>query len=304
MSRPLPAHGTAARYAGTRLRAGCRCQRCLQGHSRACKLRRVAHDRGEVLRPDKAPVVAHILALQAAGMSLSQIGRAAGKAQSTVCRVLSGPSKAVNRDTARAILAVRPVLSDPVGMVDSLGSVRRVRALYALGHGRRALASTCGLHTDTISGLAAGRWERVTEQTAAHIRRAYDELSMRVGTVRRNRSMAYQLGWAPPLAWDDGDIDDPAGTPAVCGGEDEALDYQAIDQALARGGVTLTASEQTAGVVEGRLRGLSFLDLSERLDMAEADVRRIWDTTLNRARRGHPMPEKLPCWHETYQTAA
>jgi hypothetical protein len=64
--------------------------------------------------------------------------------------------------------------------------------------------------------------------TADAITRVYDELSMtvpqddeagrspRAGRIHdRQRRLAARRGWAPPLAWDDDTIDDPAATPAT-----------------------------------------------------------------------------------------
>jgi lambda repressor-like predicted transcriptional regulator len=217
-NRNLPAHGTASRYTGTRLRPGCRCDACSLAHRRACKERRLAASRGVEIRIDKTPVVAHIRALQDAGLSISQIGRACGKSPSTIGSVLSGPFLTVNRGTAAAILSVRPQqVNDPIGMVDATGTVRRVRALYALKHGRAGIAQSTGLHRDTISGLASGRWEAVTVQTATAVRGAYRVLSGREGTTWQTHKAALRFGWAPASAWDDEAIDDPKAFPEWTG---------------------------------------------------------------------------------------
>ena len=64
-----------------------------------------------------------------------------------------------------------------------------------------------------ITVLRAGNRPHVTAQTAAAIARAYTALSSTPGPSDTARKTAADLGWAPPLAWDDDTIDDPAAEP-------------------------------------------------------------------------------------------
>lgn len=96
---------------------------------------------------------------------------------------------------------------------DSVGTVRRLRALIALGWVQTDLAHHLGTSSQYVSLLTTGRHPKVHIDTAAAIRVLYDQLSMTVPTIRpgwvhdRQRRYAAARGWAPPLAWDR--IDDP-----------------------------------------------------------------------------------------------
>lgn len=93
--------------------------------------------------------------------------------------------------------------------VPAVGSQRRIRALMALGWPGNIIAERAGIKRGQsgISALLQARTVRVA--TAARIARAYDDLSMRLGPSPVTRARAQRNGWLPPLAWDDGRIDDP-----------------------------------------------------------------------------------------------
>ena len=57
--------------------------------------------------------------------------------------------------------------------------------------------------------------DRVQRRTAEKVARLYDELSMVAGPSTRATTEAKRKGWAPPLAWDEEDLDDPAAKPAA-----------------------------------------------------------------------------------------
>ncbi|WDH77894.1 helix-turn-helix transcriptional regulator [Microbacterium esteraromaticum] len=101
-------------------------------------------------------------------------------------------------------------------VIDSTGTIRRIRALQALGWSHEAISASAG-HSPAWSSLICRR-PRVKPATAAKIARVYDELSMRIpvattpaeaGWIIRNRNHAKQMGWLPPLAYDDDAIDLP-----------------------------------------------------------------------------------------------
>lgn len=99
--------------------------------------------------------------------------------------------------------------------VDALGTVRRLRALAALGHTFATIASVAGLDRWALTALARDGRAVVNIDTARGVANAYDTLSgtpaapSRYATLARNA--AQRRGWAPPAAWLD--IDDPADTP-------------------------------------------------------------------------------------------
>jgi hypothetical protein len=104
---------------------GCRCDAC----RRANRLRRARWDLNTRYGAvptfvDAAPVRAHIAALRASGWTLAEIGREIGRGSRGVHHIVVGhsaTSPSVRRDTAEAILSLRPLepVVDPV-VVDRL----------------------------------------------------------------------------------------------------------------------------------------------------------------------------------------
>lgn len=96
--------------------------------------------------------------------------------------------------------------------IDALGSIRRIRALMAIGWRLADIDEAAGYtarranwaHNITSQG-------RVHVDTAEKVARVYDRLCMTPGPSDRLRAMSARSGWAPPLAWDN--IDDPLEQP-------------------------------------------------------------------------------------------
>lgn len=187
-------------------RHGCRCDGCGRDFRRRKKLSR----NGMCGMVDAEPVRRHILALQARGYSASGIASAAGVGNQLVEYALTTARK-VHADTARKLLAVEV----PAGLVDATGTRRRMQALAAIGWTFSELSARLGCDRTQVHHWTTTA--RVTQETAATARRLYDELwnvePPECMGATRNRSMAASKGWAPPLAWDDDEIDDPAATP-------------------------------------------------------------------------------------------
>ena len=97
-TEPRVPHGTRSRYVGH----GCRCEPCKAANAADRKARYVA-------RPlvDAAPVVAHVRALQAAGVSRARIARAARVGESTLDRVCRTPGARMHPLLAKRVLRVR-----------------------------------------------------------------------------------------------------------------------------------------------------------------------------------------------------
>ncbi|WP_427017832.1 hypothetical protein ACQCSX_04255 [Pseudarthrobacter sp. P1] len=149
---------------------------------------------------------------------------------STVCALLYGryerghaPYPRVAAKTAAAILAVKPTLDNMAegALVDPAGSMRRLQALVALGWSQARLAQRLGVTSSNSTHLFTGS-RQVTARTARAVRALYDELwnqpqepvewRAKIAASRARRKAA-QLGWLPPMAWDDETIDDPATAP-------------------------------------------------------------------------------------------
>lgn len=112
----------------------------------------------------------------------------------------------------------RYVLRGPL-LIPAHGTVRRLRALNTLGWTLNDLADRLGLGAARVSQLTAGRHTTVHHDTYTAVTALYAQLSMSVPThhpawlLARTRKVAAGKGWAPPLAWDDAALDDPAGRP-------------------------------------------------------------------------------------------
>lgn len=103
-------------------------------------------------------------------------------------------------------------------LVDVLPSRRRLSALMALGWPIGWLGVELGMTENGLRDLFAGAQMRTTRATDARIRAAYDRLwnTVPVGrtpgermAISRTRNRARVLGYEPPLAWDEDELDAP-----------------------------------------------------------------------------------------------
>jgi transcriptional regulator with XRE-family HTH domain len=176
---------------------------------------------------DAEPARAHVRALIEAGMGRILIARAAGVPSTTlqnlVCGVPGrpGPTKRIRRETAEKILAVRFGDVIHAQRLDPTGTTRRLRALVALGYTEPKLAAEVGCAGETVKKLIIGN-RLVSEKIRRRVAEAYDRLwdqapvaadRWEKGRIKVARQRAEREGWAPPLAWDDDTIDDPAAKP-------------------------------------------------------------------------------------------
>lgn len=245
------AHGTRAKYVVER----CRCDAC----RKACRdyetWRSRQHAYGRTPYVDAGPVRAHIRKLRAAGLGWKRVADRAGIPESTVWKLLYGdpkrgqtPSKRVRRRTARAILAVTCDL-DALGAtvhVPATGTVRRLRALVAIGWSQSKLAVMLGRLPANLGKTMSAT--EVAAGTARSVRDLYDRLWDRPPpetthserqSASRARNLARRNGWVPPMAYDDDALDDPEATPQL--GEPEnrrggrRVDLAEVDHLVAFG---------------------------------------------------------------------
>lgn len=209
---------------------GCRCNTCGWAVSEYTRVRAERIAAG-TWRLDSAPVRVHIRALGAAGMGYKRVAAVAGISVSTVGRVLYGrhdkgtpPPATIRYDLGTKLLAVEPDLH-PNSSIEASGTARRIQALVAIGHTITAVAHEIGWTLQNLSSLAHSGSiplaARVEVRTAQAVSRLYDRWSMVVPQgvqADRARGHARRLGWVPPLAWDDEEIDDPFASPAEAAG--------------------------------------------------------------------------------------
>lgn len=205
-TKPLPQHGTRARY-----RAGCRQECCLAASRRDHKRRQMFG----TLKTQPDAVLPHLRKHLDAGASIASIADAANCDRTTVQRILNGTRKGVLQSTRDRILAVaNPELT---ACVPALRSTRQVRALMAVKHSLTAICSASGLDHSLVSELANGRRKTVRATTAAAMQTAYEQLSASTGTSARSGNRAAREGWGSPAAWDGIDMSDPDAFPDITG---------------------------------------------------------------------------------------
>lgn len=209
---PIPPHGTPARYKGTRHgRPPCRCTACTRANRISGIRRQQARAAGETLLISRDTILPHLETLRDSGMSQTLIARHANISQATISYLLNGKIQSCRRAKALAILAVRPGQFDELAERPALGASRRVRALYAIGHGRNTISDATGLSACTIGQIANSRYTLVDGRVDAAIRLAYRQLVTTPGRSKKAAARAASQKWAPPGAWDD--IDDPDAAP-------------------------------------------------------------------------------------------
>ncbi|MET8113741.1 hypothetical protein [Streptomyces prasinus] len=250
--RKLPPHGTEYRYRGPKDGAwpGCRCTKCTRAQSRGGKARAVARLRGEGPLHPGTPVVEHIKKLHDEyGMSYALIARRASVSDATVTYLVRGITKNPKRDKALRILAVKPADFDAEAIRPAIGTVRRIRALYVIGHNPKTIGAAADLDESAVSHLANGRHATVLPATENKIRRAYSKLSTTPGPSEKARQRAAAQKWHGPLSWDD--IDDPNCQPENAGAKFVARRHKALidPQKVAR----LTAIGRTAEQIANEL---------------------------------------------------
>jgi hypothetical protein len=122
----------------------------------------------------------------------------------------------------------------------SLGTMRRIQALVALGHSFTRIAEALG---DVTPGAAWALAHRMGPDARA---------------ARYARTIATKHGWPPPLAWDDID-NDPAPAATV---EHLDVDPVVVERILAGDAVNATTAERRAVVARWPETGRSYADLA------------------------------------------
>ncbi|MGK5681631.1 hypothetical protein [Actinoplanes sp. URMC 104] len=253
-----------------RYKQGCRCTVCRAANADYARRRYQKQAYGQ-WQPyvEAGPVREHVEKLAAAGVSARRIEQLAGVSRGSVS-LLCGwtkdrPGGHVRQATAERILALGvSAAAASAPRVDSIGTVRRIQALCAIGWPITRQEQLAGKAPGSLREVM--RRPRVSAATAATVRTLYDRLWTtpappgRYATVARLR--AEHHGWPPPMAWDDDNIDDPAQLPATTGG-----DGQERLRAWLNNVRTLEAQGQSRGELTARLRTPGYV-ISERMRRA------------------------------------
>lgn len=228
MNWTLPAPATERPHGYARYKLDrCRCYTCAWAVSEYNRNRKERIAAG-TWRDDTGPVRVHVRSLMAAGMGYKRVAAKAGVNKSTLAWILYGcgsrPATATTRhDIAQRLLTVELDIA-PGTPVEATGTLRRVQALVALGHTLTSIAEAIGWTVQNFSFLiheaAVPYTRRVEARTAAAVSKLYDRWSMtrpEGPAADRARARAARDGWAPPLAWDDDDLDDVLAVPNLEG---------------------------------------------------------------------------------------
>lgn len=280
MSRPLPAHGTPARY-----QHGCHCQPCRGAMSarRRNRYKAIAYGRWQPYG-DVDQVRTHLRRLLN-HHTLPQIVDLTGVSYAALRRILTDSpdrcaTQRVQAKTADRILAASPQ-PQPTRtwvFVPAAGTVRRLQALALAGWPLTEISDRCGISANTLRGVRASGRQLVRYRTAAAVTKAFTDLwnldPARAGVPARTaaivRGVARSAGYVSALAWDD--LDDPDAVPNVGGtskpsAADRLEDFDWLtrtgvtgDQAASRLGVSLETIEKYRGRLRRR-EAATVLDL-------------------------------------------
>lgn len=183
-----------------------------RANARALKRRRLLVASGADLSNVPAgPYRERLAALGAEGYAWETIGRAVGVSGTGVKAIALGRTTTVKRPVAaklRHLTRARiHAKAAPWALVPNVGVIRRLNALRAIGWTWGSLRPY-GL----VVGLPMTRPGLVTAETHRKVSALYDRLWHVPGPsdIARRRAAHH----APPMAWDDDSIDDPAATPA------------------------------------------------------------------------------------------
>lgn len=260
--RQLHGHGTRGCY----LR-GCRRPECVDANRRYCKAYRSTTYKSGPLRVDAAPAARACRAMADAGWSEHQIAAASGCSERAVHCLLAGVHPTITAATEAKILRANPRTLDtpPWTYVDATGTIRRGRALFAMGHLVVDIAAAAGIAHDPLSRILNRNPAVVRANTAQSITAVYARWSRTPGRSQYNRKLAAQRGWHSPIAWGD-DIDDPKAEPE-CPAVEEPLAYHAAAQERASEALHLYRLKVTPPEIAART-GLSVGYVREQITQA------------------------------------
>lgn len=230
-------------------------------------------------------VQAHVQGLRDAGMSRGMIANAAGVARQAIAFIEVGTYDWVLLDRANAILGVTVHPHPAQTNVLSVGAVRRMQALRALGFTVPYLADRIGAKRQNL--LAAFDRPKCMYERWVAIRDLYDELSTTPARAlasspnARARALAARSGFLLPMEWEGYDIDDPRVTPprsvrkgrvAQSKQPDEVLVQRILDGKWSGVAPKL---ERQAAFETLQAQGLSASQIGERLDVTARTVQRL-----------------------------
>lgn len=179
------------------------------------------------------PVRSHLARLLDANVTMSAIAAAAGRPTRTVREVMSQRRRWIHGPTAADLLAVNGEADLTGGKTAPvIGTRRRLQALAALGYPILRLSRELDVPDSITRRWLRGRQRTISVANHYRVAALYDRLSMvaplPTAAVRRRRKLADREGWVPPLAWNDGDIDNPNASPVTVAADEDLVDEVAV----------------------------------------------------------------------------
>lgn len=175
---------------------------------------------------DVRPIRAHLVRLQRQGMNTHQIAQSCGVTPSTITLIMArrtnqpaGTLPSVLQDVAVRILTAQFSASgrtpaSTTKPVPAVGTIRRLQALVAAGYTPGMLSQQLNIAlADTY--ILFSHCDVMAAATARAVAELFDRLEMVPGPSAGARTLGRKLGWAPPLAWDRDDLDDPIARPSL-----------------------------------------------------------------------------------------
>lgn len=209
MSTDTIPHGTPSGYS----HHGCRCQPCTDAQVKYSTWREYMILTGR-WNPHIATdmVRAHILNLRAQGVPDRRTAELAGVGVTSIHYIVHRNGEKTTRRVGEAILSVTRDPDPPPGTkVPAWGTIRRCRALAALGWSSVDIADASGLTRSVVRHILRGRPRMVLSGTAVAVGVAFRELGGRFATVSRTsnqvRDHARAEGWPTPAGWEPGWLD-------------------------------------------------------------------------------------------------
>jgi DNA-binding CsgD family transcriptional regulator len=271
----------------------CRCTKCRAGVNAKARTRKKAQAYGRYASRyvPAGPARARIKQLQAAGLGVKQIARAAGISRTTAAQLVWGRDgrEVINTlaTTAERVLAVTidPAQLTPGAAVSSIPTRRRLQALVAVGHSLRKIAVHLECKPQNLEHFMKNTY--VMARTHLAIAALYEELwnvapSVETKNDRLSVTMAKRAarerGWLPPMAWDD--IDTDVAPPTMSAKAARALARENLDEinielAMTGANVFLTPDEREEAVARLNAAGLNDHAIADRLHVDARTALRI-----------------------------
>lgn len=239
--------------------------------------RRVGSPSQSVGVPLAGGVRTHLKALLRAGFAMKDLVSLTGLSRHELGEMLRSNATHTSQKSASRVMSVQfHPIDDGRRKTPAIGAKRRLQALAALGFSLESLAARVHRSVAEVEALHHGGL--ITRRLWFTISELYDELSMTASAPDEGvRDWArHEMGWPPPLAWDDDEIDDPRAhphNPSGCLGVDEVAIKRCVD-----GDNSINLSPDEVQVILGmsEKRGWSRRALADVLGTSEdAAARRL-----------------------------